>query len=77
MSTCAAPIPLVLLNAGQVGQRYGVGRSTVERWSRESRMPRPYKIGSGIRGTKRWKIDDLVEWEDSGFGTKAGEASMP
>lgn len=43
-------------------QRYGVARSTWWRWLSEGRIPKPVRIGPRA---VRWRMDDLLAWEDS------------
>lgn len=48
----------------QVANRYSVDRSTIWRWVKEGKLPKPCKLG--IRST-RWRIVELEQWESSRF----------
>ena len=39
--------------------RYEVSRSTIWRWVREGRLPKPLKIN----GSTRWSSEQLSKWE--------------
>lgn len=45
-----------------LAQRYGVHRTTIWRWAREGKFPKPVKLPSG---TARWRASDIVKWEDA------------
>lgn len=44
----------------QVGERFGVGRATVWRWTRDQTFPKPVKLSAGAT---RWRIADIVAFE--------------
>ncbi|MGJ8682630.1 helix-turn-helix transcriptional regulator [Paraglaciecola sp.] len=50
------------LSAIQVAERYSVSRATVWRWLKENKIPSPSKFN----GSTRWKIADLVAFEQEG-----------
>jgi prophage regulatory protein len=47
-----------LLSAEQIGELMHADPSTVFRWVREGRFPKPLKIG----GMTRWRARDYNEW---------------
>jgi len=44
-----------------VANRYEVSRATIWRWVQENNLPKPSKLN----GSTRWKLADLVAWEQS------------
>lgn len=48
------------LSDKSVADRYDTTRSTVWRWTKEGKLPRPVKV---TNGTTRWKLRDLEAWE--------------
>ena len=42
-----------------VAARYQIGRSSVWRLSKQSKLPKPIKLN----GSTRWKLTDLEAWE--------------
>ena len=50
----------VFLTANQVAERYGVRRSTIERWVRDGVFPQPMRINGT---TPRWRLLALFQWE--------------
>ena len=43
-----------------VAERYQSSRSTVWRWVKEGKFPKPVKLATG---TTRWHLTDLEHWE--------------
>jgi prophage regulatory protein len=43
----------------EVAIRYDISRSTIWRWLKEGKFPRPVKLGAA---STRWLISDLEEW---------------
>lgn len=55
--------PPAYLSPKQVGERYGVDRSTLWRWCKSnSSFPKPVALSPGC---KRWRLDDLEKWEQA------------
>ncbi|MEC4766843.1 AlpA family phage regulatory protein [Halomonas sp. CUBES01] len=52
--------PSKYLTDRQVAERYAVHRNTIHRWARERDFPKSVKLGDNC---KRWRIDDLENWE--------------
>lgn len=56
-----------MMTVREVGEFFGgsgkpLDPSTIYRWVRQGRLPRPLKIGPGGRsGTRRWRRADLVK----------------
>ena len=46
----------------EVAVRYNISRSTVWRWVKEGKFPKPVKLGEAAT---RWRICDLQAWEVS------------
>jgi prophage regulatory protein len=46
----------------EVAIRYDISRSTIWRWLKNGKFPRPVKLGAA---STRWRISDLEEWERS------------
>lgn len=44
----------------EIAERYDISRSTIWRWVKEDRFPRPIKLGPA---STRWLITDLEAWE--------------
>lgn len=56
-------MPETYLSDVQVAARYGVHRTTPWGWAkREPDFPKPVQLSPG---TTRWKLSDLVDWENS------------
>lgn len=54
---------MVYLSDRQVAERYGVFRTTVWGWARsDPTFPKPVALSPGCT---RWKLADLVRWEES------------
>lgn len=45
-----------------VSIRYSVSRSTIWRWLKEGKFPKPIRLGEG---STRWRLSDLEDWEKS------------
>jgi predicted DNA-binding transcriptional regulator AlpA len=52
--------PRKFLSNRQSAERHGVCTRTVDRWSAEGRLPKPYRFGPRI---KRWASDEVEECE--------------
>ena len=50
----------MLLRVNQVAEMLGIGRSTVWRWVKEGKMPKPIKW----QGVTAWRVKDLEEFID-------------
>lgn len=50
----------IYLSDVEAAIRYSVHRNTIHRWARESRFPKPIKLGQNCT---RWRLADLEEWE--------------
>lgn len=48
------------LSDNEIATRLGVHRTTVRRWVREGRFPKPVKLGPNCT---RWKLTDIEEFE--------------
>ena len=48
------------LSDKQVGEHYGVSKSTVWRWVKKNTFPKPVKFSTGCT---RWKLSDIEAWE--------------
>lgn len=48
------------LSDTEIATRLGVHRTTVRRWVREGRFPKPVKLGPNCT---RWKLTDIEEFE--------------
>jgi prophage regulatory protein len=46
----------------EVAIRYNISRSTIWRWVKNGRFPKPIKLGVG---STRWRFSDLETWEQS------------
>ena len=44
------------ISAVQLAERYGVNRSTIWRWTRKQRLPKPEKISEQCT---RWRLDEI------------------
>ena len=51
-----------LLTVAQACILLGVGRRTLDRWSRSGISPAPLKIGKGLRAAIRYRRTDLMQW---------------
>lgn len=49
-----------LLNVSQVASRLNVSSATIWRWVRQDEFPAPVKLS---RGTTRWRLSDIAEYE--------------
>lgn len=49
------------LSDKQLSLRYNIGRSSVWRWLKEGKLPKPVKFSPGAT---RWRLSDLLKWED-------------
>jgi predicted DNA-binding transcriptional regulator AlpA len=56
--------PKIYLTLKDVIRRYGVSQATVYRWLANDNFPKGIKIGA----TRRWNIDDLLEFEQQRRG---------
>lgn len=55
----------------QVGERYGVSRTTLWRWCKsDPSFPKPVALSPGC---SRWRIDDLEKWEQA----KSAQSNQP
>lgn len=62
-------MPEKYLKDTDVGQRFGVHRSTIWRWSESaSGFPGPVEFSAGCT---RWKLSDIEAWESSKSESKA------
>lgn len=54
-------MPETYLRDTDCAARYGISRNTWWRWQRErTGLPRPVRLS---RGCTRWKLSELVAWE--------------
>lgn len=51
------------LTAAEVMARFGVGRMWIERRTRDSAFPPPFKFGGRVSAVRRWRLSDLIAWE--------------
>ena len=49
------------LNAKEVALRYGISPGRVRIWEQQGKLPPRYKLGEN---TVRWKLSELVEWDE-------------
>ncbi|WP_075882056.1 helix-turn-helix transcriptional regulator [Vreelandella massiliensis] len=49
------------LNSREIVERLGIGQSTLFRWVREGRFPKPLRVGYRF---SRWRIADVKRWEE-------------
>jgi len=49
----------VYLNMKDINARYGISQATVFRWIANDQFPKGIKIGT----SRRWHIDELLEYE--------------
>ena len=54
------PLDDKLLRTNAVANRYGVDRTTIARWVKLGRFPKPLKIGPNAVA---WRLSDLLVWE--------------
>lgn len=52
-----------LLPPSEVAARYGITPETLSNWRREKKGPRWVKIGDGPRPRVRYRLQDLIEYE--------------
>ena len=52
------------LTASQVLARYSAGRNWIERRTRDSGFPLPFKFGGRVSAVRRWRLSDLIAWEN-------------
>ena len=50
----------LLLNKIEVGETLSLSQSTIDRMTRENKLPAPIKIG----GRVLWRYNDLKEWTE-------------
>ncbi|MCE6957594.1 helix-turn-helix domain-containing protein [Cereibacter sphaeroides] len=50
------------LSAQQVAERFSVSTDTIYRWRRDGRFPAPVRLSPG---TTRWRLSDIIEFEES------------
>ena len=48
------------LSDKNLAKRFNVCRTTIWRWSRERRFPKPLKFG----GATRWRLNEIEAWEN-------------
>ena len=60
MNKALLPEETVYLSADSVARRYDASKSSVWRWIKEGKLPKPVKI---LTGLTRWKLADLEAWE--------------
>ena len=53
----------VLLSRGHIQQRYGISRSTVPRWVKAGRIPKPVNPSGKPKGQRRWVLSEVEESE--------------
>jgi len=46
----------------EVAIRYSISRSTIWRWLKNGKFPKPIKLGTA---STRWRLDDLEAWEQA------------
>lgn len=71
-----------ILITNDVLARYQISRSTLYFWSTPSRMPSYFSCpfpNPKINGSpKRWRLSDLVEWEENvGIKTDSDQSAFP
>jgi prophage regulatory protein len=54
------PQPAVYLSAADLAARYGVHITTIWRWAKSGRLPRPVRV---TEWTTRWRKEDVDTWE--------------
>lgn len=47
------------LSDKSLAKRFSVCRTTIWRWSRESKFPNPVRLG----GATRWRLSEIEAWE--------------
>ena len=52
------------LTAIDVQRRYRVSRMWIDRRIKDSGFPHPYKFGGRTNSVRRWRLSDLIAWED-------------
>lgn len=52
------------LSVNKLSERYCLNRSSVWRWVKENKLPKPIKLN----GSTRWKLSDLVAFESEQEG---------
>lgn len=52
--------PAEFLSDRELAARYGVSRNTIWRWSREGRLPEPYRLGEAVT---RWRLNEVLATE--------------
>ena len=65
------------LTVNQVAARFGVSRDTIYRWKREGKFPMARKLS---KGSTRWLLSDVVDWEETlevGFATHLHMSAYP
>lgn len=58
------------LRVSEVAARYGISRSTVWRWLKKGKIPKPIKLGED---STRWRLSDLEAWEQILASNKGGK----
>ena len=59
----ADALGLTFISDRQVAERYGVSRPTIWAWLKtDDSFPKPVKLSAGCT---RWKLDELLEWENA------------
>lgn len=48
------------LTVRQIADRYSVSVPTIWRWSRENRLPAPFRLGPA---STRWRLSEIEAWE--------------
>ncbi len=57
-----AVAPSKYIRLGQVLDLTGVSKTTVWRWVREGRFPKPFKLGLNCSA---WRLDEVEQWLSS------------
>lgn len=63
------------LTPADLAQRTGYSINTLARWRMEGRGPRFIKPGGGRSGHVRYRLSDVLKWEDGATIQNTGEAA--
>lgn len=57
--------PERMLNSREVAARIGISVETLYNWQMVGKGPKGRKLSSSHRSQTRWKLKDVIEWENS------------